>query len=50
MVVFILTVESLIEMNNLITGWNNITLKNFNVKPFGLNKMFMDKELIEDKL
>ena len=50
MVVCILTIDSLIKMNKLITGWNNITLKKVNVKPCGFNKMFMDKELIEDKL
>ena len=46
----LLTVDSLIEINNIITGSNNITLRNVNVKPYEVNKMYMDKELIEDKL
>ena len=45
-----LTVYSLIEMNNITTGSNNITLRKVNIKPYGFNKMYMDKELIEDKL
>ena len=44
-----LTLDSLIEINNIITDWNNITLRKVNVKPYGFDKMFMDKELIEDK-
>ena len=45
-----LTVDSLIEINNLITGSNNITLRKGNVKPYGFDEMYMDKALIEDKL
>ena len=45
-----LTVDTLIETNNIITGSNNITLRKVNVKPYGFDKMYMDKELIEDKL
>ena len=45
-----LTVDSLIEINNIITSSNNITLRKVNIKPYGFNKMYMDKELIEDKL
>ena len=45
-----LTVDSLIEVNNIITGSNNFTLRKVNVKPYGLEKMCMDKDLIEDKL
>ena len=45
-----LTVDSLIEINNTITGPNNITLRKVNVKPYGFDKMYMDKELIQDKL
>ena len=44
------TVDSLIEINNIITGSNNINFRKVNVKPYGFNKMYMDKELIEDKL
>ena len=43
------TVDSLIEINN-ITGSNNINFRKVNVKPYGFNKMYMDKELIEDTL
>ena len=45
-----LTVDSLIEINNRITSSNNINLRKVNVKPYGFDKMYMDKELIEDKL
>ena len=45
-----LTVDSLIEINNLVTGSNHITLRKVNVKSYGLDKMYMEKELIEDKL
>ena len=39
-----LAVDSLIEINNIITGSNNITLRKVNVKPYGFHKMYMDKE------
>ena len=45
-----LTVDSLIEINSLITGPKNITLRKIDVKPYGFDKMYMDKELMEDKL
>ena len=45
-----LTVDSLIEINNIITRAHNITLRKVNVKPYGFDKIYMDKELIEDKL
>ena len=45
-----LTVDSLIKVNNTITGSNNITFKKLNVKPYGFDKMHMNTELIEDKL
>ena len=45
-----LTFESLIEMNNIVNGSNNITIRKVNVKLFGFDKMYMDKELIEGKL
>ena len=38
------TVDSSIEINNIITGSNNITLRTVNVKPDGFDKMYMDKE------
>ena len=45
-----LNVDSLTQINNLITSWNNITLKNVNVKPHRFDKMYTDKDLIQDKL
>ena len=45
-----LTVDSLIKINKLIIGSNNITLRKVNVNPYGFDKMYMDKELIEDNL
>ena len=45
-----LTADSLIEINNMITGSNNITLRKVNLKPCGFYKMYMDKYLIYDKL
>ena len=45
-----LTDDLLIETNNIITGSNNITLRKVNVKPYGFDKMYMGKEIIEDKL
>ena len=37
-------------MNNMITESNIIILRKVNVKPYGFDKMYMHKELIEDKL
>ena len=45
-----LTVHSLIEITNIVTDLNNVTLRNFNVKSHGFDKMYMDKDLVEDKL
>ena len=45
-----LNVDSLIQINNLITCSNNITLKKVNVKPHRFDKMYMGKDLIQDKL
>ena len=39
-----LTVYSLIEINNIITGSNNITFRKVNVKPYGFDKMYVYKE------
>ena len=41
---------SLTEINNIITSSNNITLRKVSVKPYGFDKIYMDKDLIEDKL
>ena len=40
-----LTVESLAEINNKITGSNNITLRKVNISPYGFHKLYMDKKL-----
>ena len=45
-----LTVDSLIDINNIITGSNNITLRKVHVKPHGYDILYMDKDLIEDEL
>ena len=45
-----ITVDSLIDINNIITSSNNVTLRKVNVKPYGYDKMYMDQDLIEDKL
>ena len=37
-----LTVETLTETNNIITGSNNVTLRKFNVKLYGFDKIYMD--------
>ena len=44
-----LTNDSLAEINNIITGSNNITLRKVKVKSYRFDKMHMDKDLIEDK-
>ena len=43
-----LTVDLLIQTNNIITGSNNITLRQVNAKSYGFEKMNMDEWLIED--
>ena len=44
-----LTVDYLIKINNIVTGSNNITYRKVNVKPSGFDKMYMKKDLIEEK-
>ena len=44
-----LNVDSRIDINS-ITGLNNIMLRKVNVKPYGYHKMYMDKDLIENRL
>lgn len=44
------TVESLIGINNIITGSSNITLRKFHVKKYVLDDIKMDKDLIEYSL
>ena len=45
-----LAVDSLIKINSLITVSNNITLWKDDVKPYRFDKMYMGKDLVEDKL
>ena len=44
-----LTVDSLINMNSIITGLNNITLQKISVKPYGYDNICTDKNLTKDK-
>ena len=37
------TVDSFIEINNIINGSNDITLKKVDGKPYGFGNMYMDK-------
>ena len=45
-----LIVGSLIDINNIITGLNDLSLRKVNSKPYGHDKVCIDKHLIEDKL
>ena len=45
-----LSVDSLTDINNITKGLNNITLRKVNAKSYGYDKMYIDKDLIEDKL
>ena len=45
-----LTVDLLIDINNIITVLNNIALRKVNGKSHGHGKMFMEKDLIKIKL
>ena len=45
-----LTGSSLIEIKTKITGSNNINLIKVNVKPYGSDKMYMEKDLLNDNL
>ena len=40
----------LVDIKNIITGSNNITLRKVNNKPYGYDKMYMDTDLMEDEL
>ena len=40
----------MIDRNNITISSNNITLRKGNVKPYGCDKIYMDKDLIQDKL
>ena len=45
-----LNVDLLTDINNIITGSNTITLWIVNVKQYGYHVMYIDKDLIENKL
>ena len=45
-----LTVDSLITLNNIVTGSCYIGLRDMNVKPAGYYKIYMDKSLVEPAL
>ena len=45
-----LTVDLLTDINNIITGLNNITLRKVNVKPYQYEKKYMDKDFKKNKL
>ena len=40
----------MIDISNIRTSSNNITLRKVNTKPYGPDKMHMNKLLMEDKL
>ena len=44
-----LTVNSLIEINNMMNSSKNITLRKVHEKPYGFDKILIDKDLIEYK-
>ena len=46
----VLTVDSLIALNNIITDSHNVHLRCVNVKPKGYNKMYMNYNIIEPEL
>ena len=45
-----MTVDTLIAINNKIKSSSNTTLKKVDVKPYEFDKMYMDKDLTENKL
>ena len=42
-----LKVDSLIKIND-ITGSNNTAMRKVNVKPYGFDEIYMDKDVLED--
>ena len=42
-----LPIDSLIQVNNIITSSNNISSRSVNVKPYVFDKIYMDKQLTE---
>lgn len=47
---YLILMITCIYTNNIITGSNNITLRKYNVRRCGSNKMYMIEYLIEDKI
>ena len=45
-----LIVDSLIKINHIITGSNKFTLGKVRLNPYEFEKMYVDKDLMEDKL
>ena len=45
-----LTIDFLIDISNIITASDNVTLRKVNVKPYGFDEMYMDQELIKEHL
>ena len=45
-----LTIDSLIKTNSIITASNNTTLSKVNTTWYRFNKIYIDKDLIDDKL
>ena len=45
-----LAVDSLIDINNITIDSNNFTLGKVNVKPYGYDDMYIDKDLVEEKV
>ena len=45
-----LTVHSLIEIINIIISSNNITLTKVNLEAYRFDKIYIDKDIIEDEL
>ena len=45
-----LIVNSLIKINYIITGSNKFTLGKVRLNPYEFEKMYVDKDLMEDKL
>ena len=45
-----LSVYSLVDVNGIITGSNNIILRKVNIKQYDIDKTYLDKDLIENRL
>ena len=45
-----MAVDSLIDINNITIDSNNFTLGKVNVKPYGYDDIYIDKDLVEEKV